>query len=632
MRTFLPRLFLCLCVAPTIQAATIVVRSTADSGPGSLRAAIAAAGSNDIIQFGLPVPATITLTSGEIAVPMSVTLKGPGATNLTITSNYSSRIFHIQPYANVTLSGLTLDKASVPNDFGGAIFNEHGSLLVNNCTLTNNSGDIASAAYAGGSIYNAGGLVTMNGCLITGTVFSYYGGAIYNNGGTVTAWACAISNNISRFGGAIYNNSGCYELDGCTVADNRVYDRGGAVFNADGSIILNNSVISSNHAGYTRDGSGSVGDGIYNGSAMSLVNCTITDNGGSSFGGGIYNDGGYGGNAVVSLTGCTFNANSVTENGGGIYNGGLSSGSAAKAIVSLLNCTLANNTANGTGGAIYNEESLTTVSCTFYNNSAGAGSSINNSGTSGSGSAIVYVGSTIFKGNGGGSALANSGAINSYGYNLSDDDSGPSGGAGDRSGTDPLLDPSGLKSNGGPTQTVALQPNSPALDQGKRDLVFSLRTTVDQRGQSRTVHIPGIINPPGGDGTDIGAYESAAPTPASTPTVTLSVSPTTVGKGGIATLTVMATAAVTQPIIVNYTMSGNATVGIDYTLNGSPNQFVIPTGQSSATVTLTVTTSKTAGKEKVTITLLPGSGYDLPAGSKKRKAKPPQVTVTIQNR
>ena len=34
-----------------------------------------------------------------------------------------------------------------------------------------------------------------------------------------------------------------------------------------------------------------------------------------------------------------------------------------------------------------------------------------------------------------------------------------------------MLEPAGLQNNGGPTQTMALQPNSPAIDKGK-DLVY----------------------------------------------------------------------------------------------------------------------------------------------------------------
>jgi outer membrane biosynthesis protein TonB len=126
---------------------------------------------------------------------------------------------------------------------------------------------------------------------------------------------------------------------------------------------------------------------------------------------------------------------------------------------------------------------------------------------------------------------------------------------------------------------------------------------------------------------------TATPTPLPVPpTVSLSVFPGSVSKGGTATFSVFASANASQPIVVNYTMSGTAGLGTDYTLDGLPDQMTIPAGQSAAETTLTVTTTKTRGSEKAIMTLTPGSGYDLPAGSRRRRARPPQATVTIQNR
>jgi len=48
-----------------LSAATITVTSTADGGSGSLRTALVSVASGDTIDFSLPAPAKITLTSGE---------------------------------------------------------------------------------------------------------------------------------------------------------------------------------------------------------------------------------------------------------------------------------------------------------------------------------------------------------------------------------------------------------------------------------------------------------------------------------------------------------------------------------------------------------------------------------------
>ncbi|HVO25864.1 MAG TPA: choice-of-anchor Q domain-containing protein [Candidatus Margulisiibacteriota bacterium] len=68
------------------------------------------------------------------------------------------------------------------------------------------------------------------------------------------------------------------------------------------------------------------------------------------------------------------------------------------------------------------------------------------------------------------------------------------------SNTDPQLDPAGLQNNGGPTQTVALEVGSPAINAGDDAICAAAPVNqLDQRGLTR----------PGTDHThcSIGAYE-----------------------------------------------------------------------------------------------------------------------------
>ncbi len=60
----------------------LVVTTTADSGAGSLRAALASANNGDTITFSLTLPATITLTTDELRLGHNVTITGPGASML----------------------------------------------------------------------------------------------------------------------------------------------------------------------------------------------------------------------------------------------------------------------------------------------------------------------------------------------------------------------------------------------------------------------------------------------------------------------------------------------------------------------------------------------------------------------
>src|SRR4051812_26014553 len=89
---------LCLClglvcaVGISTRADIITVTNTNDSGPGSLRQALADANDSDTINFA--VSGTISLTSSELLVNTSLTISGPGAGVLTVDGNATYRVFH----------------------------------------------------------------------------------------------------------------------------------------------------------------------------------------------------------------------------------------------------------------------------------------------------------------------------------------------------------------------------------------------------------------------------------------------------------------------------------------------------------------------------------------------------------
>jgi hypothetical protein len=82
------------------------------------------------------------------------------------------------------------------------------------------------------------------------------------------------------------------------------------------------------------------------------------------------------------------------------------------------------------------------------------------------------------------------------GYNIDDDGTcGFTPETGSLPNTNPLLDPDGLQDNGGPTETIALLPESPAVDLVGQEACPPPQT--DQRGVER----------PQGEACDSGAFE-----------------------------------------------------------------------------------------------------------------------------
>src|SRR6478672_10551845 len=118
-------LLLCAVVIPT-HAATITVTNTNDSGPGSLRQALAVAHDGDRITFA--VRGTITLTSGALVVAKNVTISGPGADHLSIVGIQFQSVFSV---GAATISGLTIRD--------GAVGINGGMLTVMNCVISGNS-------------------------------------------------------------------------------------------------------------------------------------------------------------------------------------------------------------------------------------------------------------------------------------------------------------------------------------------------------------------------------------------------------------------------------------------------------------------------------------------------------------
>jgi hypothetical protein len=411
------------------------VTTTADSGPGSLRAAINAADNNpgpDKIVFNSSLAGqTITLTSGELIITDDLSINGLGAGSLTISGANNSRVFENQ--AVTTISGLTItggnglaDNPDGTTDFdgigggilnlgsltlrnsavadnstvfaggpGGGIFNYLGTLIITDTTLAGNT------AVGAGAILDFGGPMTISGSVFSANhaVEGTLGGGIVNTFGSVTVSNCTfVGNTTDAFpgggggeGGAIANNSdSSMTISGSTLVGNSAADTGGGIFN-EGTMTVRGSILSSNSAA----GGGAV---INTFGTLNLTDCTLSNNFAAGFtdffgnptgGGAIESDVA----GTVVLDGCVLSGNSVGTSsfaavGGAIDNFGT-------ATVTGINSILLDNSATGRGAGIFNspQGTVTVVSSTLSGNSAGGdGGGIYNGG-------VATVSNSFFIGN-----------------------------------------------------------------------------------------------------------------------------------------------------------------------------------------------------------------------------------------
>ena len=458
---------------------TVTVTTLADSlAPDvgvSLRDAIIAAnsyGDKVIINFAPNLSGTITLGSALPNLDGNIEIDGPGADLITVSGADLYQIFHVDGVA--TISGLTLVHGlgqplpnRLPDTLGGAVVNL-GDLTISNCTFLENSavsggaiensgtasqlqitncqfGDgiaaDANSASAGGAIGNFQGQVIASGSTFNGNTATISGGAIDNAGGGID----------DPVPGGSATSPGTMTVDTSTFTDNSALS-GGAFENFESNATITSSTFVGNSAFFQPNQTGVAAGGAienYDG-VLNVINCTLT------------------GNSAVS-------SGNLVAVGGAIENFQQN----LTATLNLTNTTIARNSATSFGGGIDNNSTVNLANTIVTNDVRGPSSS-------------------PIPGDISGTVTANNSLIQIIRPTTLSATS-----ANNITGVDPLLGP--LANNGGPTQTMALLPGSPAIDKGINSLAVDSQgapLTTDQRGASYLRKVGTV---------DIGAFEVQAP-------------------------------------------------------------------------------------------------------------------------
>jgi hypothetical protein len=408
---------------------------------------------------------TITLTSPKQITKDTII---DGDNSVTLSAGGTQRLFVVSTAVNFTVQNITLADAMVNGargngpssaNSGAAIYRQSESTLtVINTTFRNNHATDAGNDIGGGAIYSYGGDTVIVGSTFDGNSGAS-GGAIGNLRSNLTIVNSVFVNNVARdqMGGAIAtdgqnaSHGKVLTLCGLTIRGNQAKLEGGGLYRygyPGEQTVIDRCTFDGNAAVSETDG---LAGGLYvhtdtaGAMPLTMTNSTVSNNVSGNGAGGMFIY-----QAPFTLTNVTIANNTATHSlGGGIAANG--------APGTLLNCTIAGNHAdasNSFGGGIIGGSGITLRNTIVANNTAGnAWNPITCTDTCAGGDHDLQFPSKRSSGQ--------------------DDNACVIG----ITFADPLLGV--LSDNGGPTQTLALLPSSPAIGAGANC------PEVDQRGQKR---------------------------------------------------------------------------------------------------------------------------------------------------
>jgi hypothetical protein len=259
---------------PSAPADVLTVTNCADDGPGSLRAAVAAANDNDEIDLSQLTCSRITLTTGAIEVDVdSLTLTGPSRYHLSLDGNHLDRVLIHPANGALTVKRLTIengrDRATGFHVSGGGCIASAAFLYLDDTSVR--------SCYAGGEGSYGGALyayaVTLDHSIVSGSVAK----GVHEDAGTAAFGGAIFTYNLDLTASTVSGNRAVHEVrDGRTS-----YDIGGGIVTIVGGNIRD-STIDSNYS------EGRAG-GIATFNPLLLSNSTVSGNvAADGAGGGLF--------------------------------------------------------------------------------------------------------------------------------------------------------------------------------------------------------------------------------------------------------------------------------------------------------------------------------------------------------
>jgi hypothetical protein len=397
-------------------------------------------------------------------------------------------------------------------------------------------------------------------------------------------------------------------LTGAQVSGNRADANGGGIYASLSSFEVGPATLTVAANTLSGNSAGNLGGGLYDtefasgpsrrtSTTVALTGSAVAGNRAGS-GGGLYFDlssSGSGATAGATVTASTVEGNSAGGQGGGVYAQELATAATA-ATLALTNSTLFGNAGSDGGGLLNNTRGPAgTVGVVLLSDTV----AFNSASSTGGGLEALgdrfTLRSTLVAANTAGSGPDALGNFTSGGHNLVGQADGSGGWvASDLTGTSasPLdARPGNFGNNGGPTRTLALMSDSPAI--GKGD---PAGPAADQRGVVRSTTAP-----------TIGAFEFVQP---SSFLVTPAFPDVAAGTGFSITVSALDSAG---NVLAGYTgtihftsSDGGATLPADYTFtpaDAGRHTFTLGvTLQTKGPQTVTVTGDGATGSAAVTVT------------------------------